>query len=150
MRFDHVDTTLDFDDGQLRADAFILDGTDARIFASGSIALSGEQNTLKAEVAVFLFRVLDRALESIPVVNQILLGEDESIVAAHYALSGTWQDPAVQIYPIRTLASGPASLLFERFPRFLQRSLEAIGNALRGEGNRQNPIRPELRLAPPG
>ncbi|MCH2172119.1 AsmA-like C-terminal region-containing protein [Myxococcota bacterium] len=150
VRFDRVDTTLDFDDSLLRADAFILDGTDARVFASGSIVLGGEENTLKAEVAVFLFRVLDRALESIPVVNQILLGEDESIVAAHYALSGTWQEPAVQIYPIRTLASGPASLLFERFPQFLQRSFEAIGNALRGESNGQNPIRPELRLAPPG
>ena len=133
VRFDRIDTTFDFQDGVMRTDAFLLDGPDLRIFASGKVNVASEPNDMDVEVAVFLFRVIDRALEKIPLIRRLVLGEDESFLSAYYQLTGPWDEPEVKLFPMKTLASGPASLLLERMPRLLKSGFEALGSALRGE-----------------
>ena len=139
VRFERLDTTFAFDAAVMRTDSFLIDGPDARVFASGKIDFNPPTPTIDAEVAVFLFRVIERAIEKIPIVSRLLLGDDDSFLAAYYELDGELKDPDATLFPMRTLASGPASLLLERLPRFLQRSFEAIGSALRGEGAPESP-----------
>jgi hypothetical protein len=131
VRFDRVETDLEFAAGVSRTKSFVLDGPDLRVFASGSLAIAEPPHELEAEVALYLFRQMDRVIEKIPLVNLLLLGEDESILAAYYELSGPWSAPEARLYPLRTIASGPASLVLERVPGFLRRGLEALGSALR-------------------
>ena len=136
VRFDRVDTTFDFDAGVIRTDSFVLDGPDLRLFASGNVDIVRPPHEMDVEVAVFLFRQIDRAIGKIPLLNRLLLGDDESFQAAYYRLTGPWEDPGVKFYPMRTLASGPANLVLERVPRLLKRGLDAIGAALRGDGEK--------------
>ena len=133
VRFDRLDTIFDFTGGMLRTDSLLFDGPDLRIFASGKIDLVRAPHEIDAEVAVFLFRVIDRAIEKIPLLNTLLLGDDDSFQAAYYQLSGPWDEPDTKLIPMRSLASGPASLILERVPQFLRRGLEALGSALRGQ-----------------
>ncbi len=136
VRFDQVDTTFEFDAGVMRTDSFLLQGPDLRILASGQIDLVRSPHDIDVEAAVFLFRQIDRAIGKIPLLNKLLLGDDDSFQAAYYRLTGPWEDPEVEFFPLRTLASGPANLVLERVPRLLIRGLDAIGEALRGDGEK--------------
>jgi len=146
VRFHRVETDLEFAAGISRTRSFVLDGPDLRVFASGALAVAEPPHALEAEVALYLFRVMDRVIEKIPLVNLLLLGEDESILAAYYELSGPWSAPQAKLYPLRTLASGPASLVLERVPDFLRRGFQALGSAL---GRRPAPRGAEGGALPP-
>ncbi len=131
LRYSKIETQLELDRGRSRTQAFAIDGPDLRMFASGSLDIGHAPHTLDADVAVFLFRQVDRVLERIPVLNALLLGPDESIMAAYYQLQGPWDAPDASVFPLRTLASsGPLGILLDGVPHFVQRSFEALGQML--------------------
>jgi hypothetical protein len=128
LRFDRADTVLRFDDGVVATDAFELQGRDLRLFASGTLDLTGPQHTIDAEVVLFLFRQIDRAIVNIPILNDLLLGDNENLLAAYFELVGPWEDPVAEALPLRTFREGP---LIGGIPRIVRRSVEAIGGLLR-------------------
>ena len=87
---------LRFDSGKLSTQRLEVEGPDLRLFAEGSIDLRQKPNALDAEIALFLFRQLDWALVKIPIVSQLLLGENKNLVAAYFQLVGSWQEPVAK------------------------------------------------------
>jgi hypothetical protein len=136
VRYERCETVLEFDDGNMSTGAFSLDGRDLRAFASGTIDLARPPHPVDAQVALFLFRQIDRVLEKIPIVNFLLLGTNDNLVGAHFLLSGPWDDPKVTTVPLKALASGPASILeqgptsvvLQSLPMFMMKGLQAIGS----------------------
>ncbi|MDJ0850556.1 MAG: AsmA-like C-terminal domain-containing protein [Myxococcota bacterium] len=126
IRFERVKTRLVLSDGRLHTDELTLEGPDVRAVASGGIDLSVEGSPLDVELVLFLFRPVDTVLELIPVVNFILLGENENLMAAHFTLEGPWADPSAQMVPHRSFTRGPGSLVFERLPNLVRRGIEAL------------------------
>jgi hypothetical protein len=126
VRYERVDTLLELRGGKLRTDGFTLDGPDVRAFASGEAELTGDPNPLDVELVLFLFRPVDSVLEKIPLVNILLLGSNQNLIAAHFELGGTWRDPDVRLVPLRSLTQGPGSLVFETLPGLVRRGLRAI------------------------
>jgi hypothetical protein len=124
VRFDSVETLLEFEQGRLQTDSFKLEGPDVRALASGSIDVGSEPHPLDVEVVLFLFRPVDSVLEKIPLLNLLLLGSNDNLVAAHFELKGPWDDPKARLVPLRSLATGPASLVFETLPNLLLRGLQ--------------------------
>jgi hypothetical protein len=127
VRYDRIRTLLELDRGRLSTESLSLDGPDARAFASGRVALGKPPHAIEAQVVLFLFRPMDRVLDKIPIVNFLLLGPNRNLLAAHYELAGSWEDPNVRLVPLETLASGPGTLVFERLPSIVERGLEALG-----------------------
>ena len=82
---------------------------------------------------LFLFRPVDDVLGKIPIVNFLLLGPNRNLLAATYELSGTWEEPNVQLAPLETFTSGPGTLVFERLPSIVARGLEALGGLIGGD-----------------
>jgi hypothetical protein len=126
IRYSQVSTRFEFSDGVMRTDAFSLDGPDVRAVASGEVDLTRPPHELRGEVALFLFRQLGRALEKIPVVNLLLLGTDENLMAAYYELSGPWEKPRAKLIPLRTLATGPGSLVLQDLPKLVLKGIRSI------------------------
>jgi hypothetical protein len=119
-------------EGVLSSEGVELDGPDLRLFASGSIDLRQAPAALDAEVVLFLFRQLDRALELIPLVNVLLLGENQNLLAAYFELVGTWDEPIASAKPLRTIEEGPTDLLTRRIPGIVAKGMKALGGLLVG------------------
>lgn len=127
VRYESVKTLLELDEGRMHTDSFWLDGPDLRVFAEGQVDLVSPTHKVDADLAIFLFRQLDRALDKIPILNVLLLGTKENLVAAHFKLSGPWSDPQSRLVPLKSLAAGPASLVLEGLPNIVARGLRALG-----------------------
>ena len=130
LRYERVESTLLVAQGRLSTDALELDGPDLRLFASGSVDMSERPYALDVEVVLFLFRQLDRALELIPLLNVLLLGENQNLVAAYFDLMGTWDEPIASAKPLRTIEEGPTEVLTRSIPGIVTRGMKALGGLL--------------------
>jgi hypothetical protein len=115
------------DNGRISTEGLDIDGPDVRMFASGNVDLSSDPFALDAELALFLFRQIDWALGKIPILNALLLGEHENLVAAYFQLMGSWKKPEARMQPLRTLEKGPVDVLTKGIPRVVLQGVEAIG-----------------------
>lgn len=140
VRYDRLETVLEFDHGKLHTEGLVLEGPDVRAFASGDASIGIKPNALDVEVVLFLFRPVDSIIQKIPIVNFLLLGKNENLMAAHYEMQGTWQEPKARLVPLRTLATGPASLVFETVPSLVKRGLEALDGLMDGGPSEAFPL----------
>jgi len=147
IRYDEASAVLEFGGGEMRTSAFSIDGPDLRVFADGKLSLVSEQHELDANVVLFLFRQIDNLIGKIPVLNLLLLGSNENLLAAYFDLHGPWADPDAELVPLRSLATGPATLVFEGLPFLVRRSLQAVG-AIDGDVG-SAPARPFAAEPPP-
>jgi len=132
VRYRRCATTLSFADGLVSTESFDLEGPDVRLFASGELDLAHPPYEIDAEVVLFLFRQIDRALEKIPLLNVLLLGDNHNLVAAYYELVGPWEEPKALGKPLRTLGEGPGTVLIEQIPKIVKKGMEALGGLLIG------------------
>jgi len=133
VRFDTVETRLTFEDGAMRTEQFRLDGPDLRVLASGQVQLARAPHELDAEVALFLFRQVDRAFDKIPVLNVLVLGTDQHLATAYFELEGPWDAPRADLVPLRSLGPGPAGLVLESVPNLVRKGLRALGSVFDGD-----------------
>ena len=147
IRYDEASAVLEFGAGEMRTSAFSIDGPDLRVFADGTLSLVSEKHELDANVVLFLFRQIDNLIGKIPVLNLLLLGSNENLLAAYFDLHGPWADPEAELVPLRSLATGPATLVFEGLPFLVRKSLQAVG-AIDGDVGTL-PARPIAAEPPP-
>ena len=127
IRYDDAETVLEFADGNLHTEAFSIDGPDLRVFASGNLSLASPTKEVEGHVVLFLFRQIDNVIGKIPVLNLLLLGTNENLLAAYFDLTGPWANPDATLVPLRSLATGPATLVLEGVPFLVRKGLQAIG-----------------------
>jgi hypothetical protein len=130
IRYSHIDADLHFANGTMSTQALEVEGPDLRLFAAGEIGLADKPNPLRAELALFLFRQLDWALVKIPILNELLLGENKNLVAAYFKLVGTWQDPVAHAQPLLTVKDTAGGDILEGIPRVVLQGVKAIGGLL--------------------
>jgi hypothetical protein len=148
LRYENCTATVDFEDGVAKTDALEIDGPDLRLFASGDVDLARAPHDMQAEVVLFLFRPIDRALVNIPILNDLLLGDNENLLAAYFEIVGPWQDPVAAAKPLRTLREGP---IIEGIPRIVRRGVSAIGALLRAPAAAfETPVPPASPSTPLG
>lgn len=127
VHYDRLRALLALGGGRLSSEALTLDGPDARAFASGNVALGEGPHAIEVDVVLFLFRPVDWLLDKIPLVNFLLLGPNRNLLAAHYELTGFWEEPSVRLVPLESIASGPGTLVFEGLPSIVSRGMQALG-----------------------
>ncbi len=127
VRYDRMRALLELGQGRLSTDSLSVEGPDARAFASGEIVIGQKPHAIDVELVLFLFRPVDRVLDKIPIVNYLLLGPNRNLMAAHYELSGSWDEPNARLVPLQSFTHGPGTLVFERLPSIVERGLEALG-----------------------
>lgn len=137
IRYHEARSLAEFADGRISSRELTVDGPDMRVVASGGIDLVDEAHRIDAEVALFLFRPIDKAVGTIPLLNVMLLGPDQNLMAAYFELNGPWKDPKPQLVPLKSIAAGPGSLVTEGVPGVVGRGLRALGSVL----ERKAPVR---------
>ncbi len=129
--YEAFELVLDVEDGRAYARSVRLDGPSVRFIATGEIGLVAPF-PIESVVGVLFFRRLDAVIQRLPYLNRMLLGSDENLVNAYFALEGPWSGPEARLVPIKSLASGPASFLLEGFPSFVRGGLSRLRSILPG------------------
>ena len=130
IRYRSARVLAEFADGRVSSRELSVDGPDMRVVASGGIELVDEAHAIDAEVALFLFRPIDKAVNTIPLLNVMLLGEDRNLLAAYFELRGPWKEPKPVLVPLKSIAAGPGSLVMEGVPGVVGKGLRALGSVL--------------------
>lgn len=144
VRYERMRALLELSHGRLSSESLSVDGPDARAFARGEVVIGEEPHSIDVELVLFLFRPMDWVLDKIPIVNFLLLGPNRNLIAAHYQLSGSWEEPAARLVPLQSFTRGPGTLVFERVPSIVERGLDALGGLV----GRDRVARPEDAPAP--
>ncbi|MEM7412575.1 MAG: AsmA-like C-terminal domain-containing protein [Myxococcota bacterium] len=131
IRYTRCEVAFDLEEGVAKTDGLEFDGPDVRVFGTGQIDIGHEPHGVDAELVVFLFRPVDRALGSIPILGNLLLGGANNLVAAHFKLSGPWDAPTARPQPLRSLNAGPIRMV-TGLPSVVRRGIEELGLASPG------------------
>ncbi len=140
LPYDEIDGELVLDRGTVRTESLSLVGPAARLVATGDVDVVDAPNEVNAVVGVFFFKTLDTVIGAVPLVNRILLGNDENLMAAYFALSGPWKQPSARILPATLLTSGPMGIVTEGLPGFVRSGIGTLRRLL-GGGDDDGPPR---------
>jgi len=144
VRYERMRALLELGHGRLTTDSLSVDGPDARAFARGEVVIGEKPHALDVELVLFLFRPMDWVLDKIPIVNFLLLGPNRNLIAAHYQIGGSWEEPSARLVPLESFTKGPGTLVFERLPSIVERGLEALGGLI----GRDRVARPDAAPTP--
>ena len=144
LPYEEIDGTGVLDRGIVRAETLSLVGPAARLVATGDVDIVHAPNPVNAVVGVFFFKTLDTVIGAVPLVNRILLGKDENLMAAYFAVSGPWKQPSARILPSTLLTSGPVGIVTDGLPGFVRSGVGTLWRLLGGGGNQK-----EITPAPP-
>jgi len=129
IRFGAMDAVGTLADGTWVVDTLQIDGPALRVLAQGRVGAVAP-NAVEGVMGLFFFRTLDRAIGLVPLVSGWLLGGDRNLLGAYVALSGPWSGVSAHILPVKSLATGPASVVLEGVPTALQGGVRAIERML--------------------
>ena len=129
MRYSSIDAVLRIDRGTVHAEELRIDGPDVRLLATGTVDGVDPAHPVEAVVGVFFFKAIDRVIGVVPVLSDLILGEDDNLMGAYVEVTGPWRSPDASLVPLKTLATGPASMAVEGVPRFVRRAITAIQSA---------------------
>jgi hypothetical protein len=136
-----VDGVFELENGILRSRSLAIDGPVVRVLASGEMNVVDPPYPTRSVVAVFLFRGVDNVISKVPVLSRVILGEDENLINAYFALSGPAGQPEARLIPVKTLAAGPASFVLEGFPAFVRGGLRRLLSFVAPDrGTREIPV----------
>jgi hypothetical protein len=143
LPYEALEGELAFDHGTVRADSLSLTGPAVRLVATGSVNLLEADYPVEAVVGLFFFKTLDTVIGKVPIVNRILLGKDENLMAAYFALNGPWVNPQARVLPQTLLTSGPLGIVTDGLPGFVRSGLSTLQRLVGGGGPPEENARAE-------
>ena len=152
--FDKIDTEMRLENGTAHVESMSLVGPATRMVGTGIVDVANEPHEIQGVVALYFFKTLDRVIGVVPIVNKLLLGDDENLVAAYFAVSGPWGDPKASVIPVKTLLAVPTNIVIEGVPAFVRSGISQLEHLISmlpsGEKNEKPEPPPAERAAPPG
>jgi hypothetical protein len=129
IRFGAMDVEGTLQAGTWVVETAQVDGPALRVYANGRVG-AVSPNPVEGVMGLFFFRSVDRAIGAVPLLNRVLLGEDRNLLGTYVALSGPWSGVEARVLPVKSLASGPASVVLEGVPTALQQGVRMIERML--------------------
>jgi hypothetical protein len=151
IRYRSAEGDLVLAQGRLSSEAITVDSPDLRLFLSGLVGIAAPHDT-QAVVGLFFLGKVSSMIGLVPIVNRVLLGENENLAGAYFELAGPWSEPRARLVPLKSLAeTGPASFVLEGLPSFVRSGIEAIESVLGGRRRDEDEATPSPeRPAAPG
>jgi hypothetical protein len=147
--FDTIDAPLALSGGIAKTEALSLQGPAVRMVGTGQVDLVNAPHPVEAVIGVFFFRTLDRMIGMFPLLNRLLLGPDDNLIATYFAVTGPWSSPQGTLIPTKSIASGPASFVLEGLPSFVRGGLATLERVVTGGPTRSEGTPPPPRPSPP-
>ncbi len=123
-----IDLVGRFGAGQLHSEYLSLDAPSLGMLVSGQVGLV-PPNDVEAVLGLFFFPTLDSLINRVPVLNRVILGRDENLMGAYFAMTGNWKKPKAQLIPVKSFAEGPAHFMLEG-PDFIWSGLRRLESLL--------------------
>jgi hypothetical protein len=123
-----IDLVGRFEAGQLHSEYLSLDAPSLGMVVSGRVAVV-PPNDVEAVLGLFFFPTLDSLINRVPVLNRVILGRDENLVGAYFAMTGNWKKPKAQLIPVKSFVEGPAHFMLEG-PSFVWSGLKQLESLL--------------------
>ncbi len=92
LPYDTIQSRLHVEAGQLRVDDFLLEGPELRIMLAGNMDLQSASQDVDMVMALLFLQTVDRMIEQLPVLRDLILGKDRSLVAIYFKLDGPRAD----------------------------------------------------------
>ena len=93
LPYDRIELQLNLHDGVLEIRDFKLSGAELRALASGTIDLASESKEADVIVALLFLETVDKLIGAIPIVGDMLLGEDQNLLSTWFRVDGPWNAP---------------------------------------------------------
>ena len=110
LDFTRLDGEFTFQDGYLNFEQAKAYGTSIAVTAKGFV--DTDSNFVELTGTVIPAYTFNRVLGAIPVIGDILAGDDGGILAANYAVEGPLENPDVSVNPLSALAPGILRRIF--------------------------------------
>lgn len=137
--YEQIDAPLKLEGGFASTDALSLEGPALRLVGTGRVNVVEKPHDVEAVIGIFYFRALDRVIGVFPILNRMLLGDDDNLVSTYFAVSGPWGDPRAKIIPSKSIASGPGSFVLEGLPAFVRGGLSTLERIFTPPGKSAKP-----------
>ena len=105
LPYTKVESNLALSNGRLGISDTKLLGPQLRILGSGEMDLSKPVTQYDFVVALLFLQTLDRLLEQVPIVRNVMLGEDQNLVAVYFRVKGPKDDLSVTPLPPQTVST---------------------------------------------
>ena len=92
LPYDKIDADLTIQNGILGTDNLELQGPELRLMAAGTMDLLSEAIDSNILLAIMLLQTVDRMIETLPIVRDLVLGEDGNLLAVYVRLEGPRDD----------------------------------------------------------
>lgn len=97
LPYDSLYTDLAIVDGMLRVRELLLEGPELRMTAAGEIDLVSPRHEQKMIVALLFLQTVDRVIGQLPVLKELILGKDGSLVTLYFSVEGPRDDLRAQL-----------------------------------------------------
>ncbi len=97
LPYDTISARFRIQAGVLRTENFSLQGPELRMLAAGDLDLLSEDLQADMTVALLFLQTVDWMIEKLPILRDLVLGKDGSLVALYFRLEGPWEDPRVRL-----------------------------------------------------
>jgi hypothetical protein len=106
LPYTKVEAELALANGRLAMSNTKLLGPQLRILGSGEMDLSkGPQPEYDFVIALLFLQTLDKLLEQVPIVRNVMLGEDQNLIAVYFRVRGPRDDLSVSPLPPQTVST---------------------------------------------
>lgn len=112
IAYDAIDIAGGLNRGLLKVNNATLQSARLRVAGDGSTDF-GNEGKLDAVVGLFFFPQLDRLINRIPVVNRVVLGDNENLVGTYFSVGGSLTRPSAELIPVKSLVQSPAGVVFD-------------------------------------
>lgn len=93
LPYTSITAELRIQDGKLKTEDFALSGPELRLLAAGEIDLLTQELETDMVLALLFLQTVDRVIGQVPLVRDLVLGEDGSLLALYFKLEGPWKAP---------------------------------------------------------
>jgi len=130
LPFDNITGSVDLAAGVLYTKDLIVDSEAIRLSAVGSHDIGEDEVDMM--IGAMPFITVDRVVSSIPVIGDVITGEDKSFVGYYFRAKGPLDNPEIESVSMEALADGVKGIL-ERLMSLSVRARETILNEKSGE-----------------
>jgi hypothetical protein len=105
LPYKSVELDISLADGKVAFANGKLLGPELRILGSGEMDLKSPKRETEMVVALLFLQTLDRVLNQLPIVRNVMLGDDQNLIAVYLRVSGPREDPTVTPLPPQSVQS---------------------------------------------
>jgi hypothetical protein len=129
LPYEAIDAVARVEGGDLVFDSLQLHAQTLRMGANGK-GDAVEPYQVEGVVGLFFFPGLDSLIESVPILNRVILGRNGNFVGAYFTITGPWGEPEASLIPIQSIATGPAGFITEGLPGFVLGGIRSIQSVI--------------------